>query len=237
MKAVAQKKRRHCGGRNRGKYRPLIGPYGEAWKDAAGNWHRRLTDEGKRLVAAFMEQYPHPSALLKKVFPSTYHAAGRSGLTPEEIDAACMDGVVVSAIRWEPDRGANLSTVAAWGCRAETCNAIRYRARFIGREETFTDTYHESAKANEHYQIAAPDAPELMATPEELAAVIRKADLTDSRLEVIGHRYGFLDSDMNGHGSGRKLARHLGICKERVRQLHDSAIEKMRRVVGEPAAA
>jgi hypothetical protein len=54
---------------------PRCGPYGEpVWDAAARRWHRRLTDAGRDLAAAYLAEHPRMVKLVCHAYPQLYRA-------------------------------------------------------------------------------------------------------------------------------------------------------------------
>jgi RNA polymerase sigma factor (sigma-70 family) len=204
---------------------PVHGPYAEAWYDELEQVHRvRLTEEGRAKVADYLKRYPHPIGLLISSWPRTYRAARAARLSNEEIESLCLEGVALAFARYDPTRG-SVGTAIAWSIRASVGDAVRSAQRAMGHSVP-GDGERLSTKgitANVHSPILEDER------AEELNRCLAVAKLTFNERSALAHRYGL---------TGRPpltcvaIGLAMGLSKERVRQLLEQAMRKLRRAIG-----
>lgn len=215
---------------------PVHGPYAESWFDAAAGKHRlRLTPEGKAKAAEYLLRYPHPIRLLIATWPAAYRAARIARLTDEEIDALCLEGVALAFARYDPTRGAAVGTAIVWGLRAAVGNAVRQARR--ARDQVIVDF---SALANrcedvsiESVRVRTPAAASTghgsHSVADDMTEAIGRADLSAREEAILARRFG-----LNGElpRTNANIGAELGISPERVRQVQELAIRKIRNALG-----
>jgi RNA polymerase sigma factor (sigma-70 family) len=204
---------------------PVTGPYAEKWYDGiASAWRIRLTEKGKQLIADFHARYPHPIALLKKVRGKLYAACRAAGLSDDEIDSACWEGVCRSAVRFDPARAAFV-TVAAWGVRAAVGDALRRRVRHVREVPTPFHLDYENGRGHST-EPAAPDPFPHLECALDLAAVVPRVKFTDQEREVFARRFSAERPTLDA------VAHELGLTRERIRQLEEHALDRVRLAFG-----
>jgi hypothetical protein len=227
---------------------PAHGPYAEAWFDERVQIHRvRLTEEGKEKVADYLCRYPHPIALLISMWPTTYRAARAARLSNEEIDSLCLEGVVQAFTRYDPTRGAAIGTAILWGIRATVGNAIRHARRrlshfTLGQKSIGNGAERYADKRNEYERMSTAGtaangrSQQLLGEGEitndehieEVTHYLSITDLTDKERDVLVRRFGLGDGPPL---SGAALGLAMRLSAERVRQLQENAIRKIRKTL------
>ncbi|VTT98906.1 ---NA--- : : Sigma70_r4 [Gemmataceae bacterium] len=221
MEARSKKKPKRPG-RRRGNV-PFVGPYGERYVDPdTGRAGSRLTAEGRELLAGIMAKHPHPISFLKTAWPRLHRACELDGVPDDEVDAACMEGMVRGLVRYDPSR-AGVTTALAWSIRGTVADLLRVRARF-GRE--FANSHNwDGGDGVINREPAARESepePDRRADP---AALIAAAALTARERVVIALRF---EKGLTFARAGEAL----GVSKERVRQLEEAAVAKLQRAAG-----
>jgi RNA polymerase sigma factor (sigma-70 family) len=205
---------------------PVHGPYAEAWFDEANQVHRvRLTAEGRRKVADYLDQYPHPVALLISTWPSAYRAARAARLSDEEIDSACLEGVALAFARFDPSRGASISTAIVWGIRASLGHSVRQARRASAFVELKAGS--EGWNAEERTALSAVHAS--FAAANEVTHYLAISQLTPRERSALSLRFGLAEGKPLNNTA---IAAMLGLSSERIRQLHEKAIRKIRQTLG-----
>jgi RNA polymerase sigma factor (sigma-70 family) len=213
---------------------PVHGPFAELRPDpVTGEARVRLTAEGRAKVADYLDRYPHPTRLLIATWPAAYRAARIARLTDEEIEAVCREGVVRAFVRYDPARGAAVGTAIVWSLRAAIGNAVRQARR--ARQTVLVDF---AALANlcegvtiENARVRPPAAAESpgSAAADDLADALGRTELSARDREVLARRFG-LDGRLPQTNAA--IGADLGISPERVRQVQEQAIRRIRRGLG-----
>jgi RNA polymerase sigma factor (sigma-70 family) len=220
---------------------PVHGPYAEAWYDEKERVHRvRLTANGSAAVADYLSRFPHPIALLISIWPSTYRAARAAKLSEEEIDALCLEGVALAFVRYDPKRGASIGTAITWSIRASVGNAVR-RARkeslhceynstsFESRTDRYLDYSDDDAVSAKGIIAAKSSSTMEDELNEEIAHYLALANLTSKERYILTLRFGLSKGTPL---SAAEIGFAMGLSTERVRQLREKAIRKIRKAVG-----
>ncbi len=214
---------------------------GGAARDLSVKHHKNRHPDGPLSVAernAVVEEclakHPHPVGLLRHTFPAVYHAAVAAGVDGDELDAVCRLALAEAARRYDPAKGA-YSTIAAWELRASVQRLLLYPAH---RDHT----RRGGVKLVSLHEPLAADGGEVLDT---LAGVSEGVDDRAGRAELsaavlaalrravpsprdrlaVEMRFG-----LNGHAEHtlEGVARELGVCKERARQLIARAVRQCR---------
>jgi RNA polymerase sigma factor (sigma-70 family) len=208
---------------------PVHGPYAEAWFDEFEQVHRvRLTTEGRAKVADYLSRYPHPIALLISMWPAAYRAARAARLSDEEIDSLCLEGVALAFARYDPTRGASIGTAIVWGIRASVGNAVRHtkRASLLLALSPSSLVIREESRAR-CLNVFTND--EGRGTEDEAIHYLALANLSDKERTVLTLRFGLADDPPL---TSVAIGLAMGLSTERVRQLQEKAIRKIRRALG-----
>ena len=228
---------------------PVHGPYAEAWFDEIDLVHRvRLTAEGRRKVADYLNRYPQPINLLISSWPGLFRAARAAKLTSEEINALCLEGVAQAFVRFDPRRGAAIGTAIAWGVRASVGEAVKRarraaslhsaasmsldnRATALGvNASARIETLTTAAIAARGLQPTANDERTVQAEQiEEVNHHLTRSNLTKNERSVLVFHFGLAGTIPRENAA---IAQSLGISVERVRQIHEKAIRKIRTAIG-----
>lgn len=211
---------------------PAHGPYAEAWFDESDQVHRiRLTAEGRRKVADYLSQYPNPIALLISAWPAAYRAARIARLSDEEINSLCLEGVAMAFARYDPTRGASIGTAIVWGIRATIGNAVRHARRalsllLVPSPSALVVREKNGAKG---FNVFTDDEGRRTEDEQEVAHCLGLANLSSKESSVLTLRFGLSG---NPPLTNMAVALAMGLSTERVRQLQEKAIRKIRRALG-----
>ena len=140
------------------------------WDRKARVWVVRLTTEGRAFADAFVERYPRPEAVLKRVNAGAWHA-----LVPharEDLHAAAFFAVTRAAASWVPGKGESFSTYAGHFVEKAACDLIDRRARHAATFSPIDVTFED----------ADPDAgrdAEIWAASRDAATVLRRLTKAD----------------------------------------------------------
>ncbi|HEV3439945.1 MAG TPA: sigma-70 family RNA polymerase sigma factor [Gemmata sp.] len=210
---------------------PVHGPYAEAWFDEFEQVHRvRLTAEGRAKVADYLSRYPHPIALLISTWPAAYRAARAARLSDEEIDSLCLEGVALAFARYDPTRGASIGTAVVWGIRASIGNAVRHarRASVLLALSPSSLVIREESGARRlnvftNYEGRGTE------DEQEVTHYLALPNLSDKERTVLTLRFGLANDPPL---TSAAIALVMGLSTERVRQLQENAIRKIRKALG-----
>lgn len=201
----------------------VVGPYGEwvGYPLLTGP-KVRLTNEGRDILASWVEQYPNPLGLLRHVKPSIYTACRHAGLTDEEINAACLEGYVLTLIRYDPARS-GIKTSLGYGVMGTASDLLR---------KTQNQRRLHALDSSESWMFAGThEAPDGVPEPaakrgvspddiEELHWFLESSNLTSRDRRILW---------MHAHnGQLSDIGDELGLSKERARQLILGALAKIR---------
>lgn len=216
--------------------RPQHGPLADCWWDeAVRRWRFRLKPDGRDMVDEFVRKYPNPAAILFTLKrPKVAVAlASRWLLThekAEEARSAGMRGVVRAAVKFEPDRGLQLSTFAPFYILREV--QMLDQAVNDSREEYLIrgdhsvngmngDGWDELGVKEERY-----DGVRMVENREQVNRILGSLD--DRSRSVLRALY--LSGDpMTGIDN---VASEFNITKARVRQIRNEAFAEIRRRMG-----
>lgn len=108
--------------------KPVVGPYARVlWDRESGRWVRRLTAEGRQLVADYLAPHePTPGKVLAAVpkWAGLFRTASRV-CGDDEVHQSARYGAAMAACRYEPGRGVSFVTVAVIGIRGAVSTALR----------------------------------------------------------------------------------------------------------------
>ena len=196
---------------------PAHGPLAEPWFDREVNlWKVRLNEEGKAAVADYIRRYPHPLAILKRVWFRNYHVLRNRLCTDDEIDAACMKGVLMAHVRWKPGK-ANMNTVVALNIRAEAM-------ALLGRKNdpNYFEELNEYLVADETDRRTANNDCD---NSELVVELMESSNLSDRGRLILDLIYGI---NSRTPRTLQSVGDELKITKERVRQLQNRALRDIR---------
>ena len=211
---------------------PVHGPYADVSQGPDGHWRIRLNEEGRRHLAEFLTIYPKPVKLLIGVWPRIYKTAITAGISHEEIESTCYEGLVLSVIRWNPDRPnklgckIKLSTVAAWGMRASLVDLLRRE----NKHSSLRFVSHLMESSDEHHLQFDPPAPSELPPGHttDIEKLSRRAELTPQERTILALRYGLSGPPL----PLAEIGMRFGFCKERARQYISRAMRKLRFAAG-----
>lgn len=107
------------------------GPYATVHNEN-GKWVRRLTDEGKGIVADYLAKYPNPEIILTVNPKGNWllrYANKVFGF--EEVHCIAIEAVACSVARWDPSR-CSISNVVSWGVYGAIRRALHNNMRING---------------------------------------------------------------------------------------------------------
>lgn len=190
----------------------------------------RLDAERQAAVLALIEKYHGKiRGILFGSWPGLAQVAA-AVLTEEELESACLYGLVRAAARYNPGK-ANLTTFAAWWIRNSVQEAIaeaRGVPRMNGRRAVPVTPHQQwgEDETGRVYDYPDPKAGQVGAETErtDLAAAVRRAmgRICPRRAEVLTRL-------VVGGQTLDQVAADLGVSRERVRQLRDSGAKLFRR--------
>jgi RNA polymerase sigma factor (sigma-70 family) len=173
------------------------------------------------------------------MWPSTYRAARAANLSEEEIDALCLEGVALAFVRYNPNRGASIGTAVTWSIRASVGSAVRsarkesihfehYPTTIDNRNErhfNFPGDYELSTTEG----IVAEKCSPTSECAEEITHYLSQANLSTQERYVLILRFGLAKrSPLSTTATGYAM----GLSPERIRQLQEKAIRKIRKAIG-----
>lgn len=201
----------------------VVGKYGEWFLcPKTGEQKVRLTAEGKVKLAELMRKHPHPIALLRTAWPSMLTLCRKHRITDEEIDSACMEGMVKGFIRYR-ETGVKIETVLAWSLRGAIADLIRRRER--EKESCVSDHWETSADNGISLEPRAPDKPDELDLADQLRRLLSRARLTTREASI-------LVAKVQGGETLVSIGEQHRISKERARQIVERALRKIRRASG-----
>ncbi len=214
---------------------PVHGPYAETWYDQADQVYRvRLTEDGKARVGDYLLRYPNPIALLISLWPATYRAARAAHFSEEEINALCLEGVAMAFVRYDPTRGAAIGTAIAWSIRAAVGTALRQASRATSHIESgqipLASQVENGAECRGQEVLGNVCSPTMESEhAEDLHHYLALVNLSANERYVLMLRFGLA----NGLPlSNAAVGWAMGLSAERIRQLLDRAIRKIRAGIG-----
>jgi RNA polymerase sigma factor (sigma-70 family) len=186
------------------------------------------------VIAEFLAASPTPSALLRFRFPGLVRRVSAAGMG-DELDAACLYGLVKAAAKFDPGRGCAFGTYALPWMR-QTCERLlgRHVRDWRRRGERRLVSGDAPVGADGDASLfgllagAAADPADRAAVAEvgrRVRAAVRRHVAGATRRYVLELRYGLLD------GVTRTLdevAEVLGTSRERVRQIEASGTDRLR---------
>jgi RNA polymerase sigma factor (sigma-70 family) len=175
------------------------------------------------------------------MWPSTYRAARAANFSEEEIDALCLEGVALAFVRYDPTRGASIGTAVTWSIRASVGSAVRSARKesihFAHRLTTIDIRNERHVNNSGDYELRTMEA--IVAgecSPwseseciEEITHYLSQANLSAQERYVLILRFGLA---RRMPLSTTAIGFALGLSKERIRQLQEKAIRKIRKAIG-----
>lgn len=217
---------------------PRHGPYAHAWWDrTTERWKLALKPQGKAMVAAFVEKYPNPAAILfsmrtpkvATVLAKRWLAMGEE--KSQEAGAAAMMGVVRAAMKFDPSRGFQFATLVPYYVLSEVQDLdrrlLRSREETMVRADQSRNGYEDDGWDRLSLEDERPDRTLGLDRREEVRKVL---GLLDPRSQAI------LKAIYLDNGKTQTLdvvGAKFGMCKERVRQIKEAAFARVREKMGE----
>src|SRR5471030_3083295 len=147
-------------------------------------------------------------------------------------------GLMRAIDKFEPERGFRFSTYATWWIRQSIERAIMNQARTVRlpvhmvRElnQILRGKYHLEAQHHNGKDATAEDSADARAEHHEMTVLVRDrlTTLPDEQRIVIMRRFG-LDND--DPATLETLAEEMGVTRERVRQIQQEALIKLKRAM------
>lgn len=183
---------------------------------ASTDWlEKPLTRKQLSVVADFMRDYESPLVLFVSKFEHEYSYAKSIGVSHEDAEQALYIGLLRAAKLFDPKRGVKISTYGLYWMRAEFWRVVRAQGvyeRGLSRSRPFDD-----------WQGLRGDEDELpRATHARLMQILDT--LPEKTRYVIRCRFGIGSERMKLE----EIAVKLGITRERVRQIQNKGLEKLR---------
>lgn len=177
--------------------RAILGQFGRWVTDESTGTRRAvLTEEGRALAEAWCRRYPRPIRLLARAYTRTLLRARRLGANDDEINSACLAGLVDGIARYRPEV-ATLATWLPWHMRSVVVRQVirprrRQLDRAVGEAVGDWDAHRLSRLTN---ALARPDfgthLGEWETTRRRVYSVLcRVADARDR--ELFAARFGLL---------------------------------------------
>lgn len=134
--------------------------------------------------------------------------------------------------KFDCGRGFKFST---YGCRAILKAFSRHGMRFSKYRQRFPAEYDEMFERSDHLEtIRAQHLADSAAEVRHLV-VNNTADLSDIERTVIHHRFGIDGPSNHKNLTLEQVGQIIGVTKERVRQIQNQALRKLREVLSEPS--
>lgn len=201
-----------------------IGPLAE-W--VAGVEHERLTVEGQRLVTEFMRQYSPPIRLYIHTHGNQYSALRKSGASDDEINEACVLGVVEAATKFDPARGLTFSSYAEYWMWAK-CARVLDDLQKCYASGVYVTSIHDAGEFDydppDHRGESVEDREERQQakrTVERLMGYVHP-----SKRPIFASLFGL---DGTGRKNLQEVADQFGISRERVRQVREECYATIRK--------
>lgn len=223
--------------------RPKIGPYATCkWDCEKRCWVIKMTERGRKIAEQFINDYcgGRPVKIYAHKYRRQYQLCRNNGYTADEVNQACMSGVVQAVIRFRPDYGWQLSTYAGYAMRSRVQHELfgrRCRAANayyqLWNNSMMSGTERDSEPGHtDVYSLALMDHAEKNSTGDnpietaELTSTIRHyvAKLPDHYRDVINRRF-FQGQTL------KFVAERTGITKEAVRLRESRAIQALKRMM------
>lgn len=150
------------------------------------------------------------------------------GVDVDDLVSASLFGVVEGIRHFDPNRGARLITCIWWWVRAFLTRE-RAKHQFIKNgPETYASDFLLNDDQEAYTTDQGPSVVEAMSLDEECGEVCRLMErvLNESEIKVLNRRYASCEESMASIGRGLRLTR------QRISQIHQEAIVKLRRAVG-----
>jgi RNA polymerase sigma factor (sigma-70 family) len=179
--------------------------------------------------------------MLIAIWPSTYRAARAANLSWEEIDTLCQEGVALAFVRFDPSRGASIGTAISWNIRAVVGRAVSQARTTTSSLENVSAEIDHRAKRTLGYdcndeclstkKALSSDFPHTIHnnSNNDLSQYLTIANLTPKERNVLVLRFGLTDETPLSISS---IGFAMGLSPERIRQLQERAIRKIRRALG-----
>lgn len=134
--------------------------------------------------------------------------------------------------KFDCGRGFKFST---YGCRAILKAFSRHGMRFIKYRQRFPAEYDEMFERSDHLEtIRAQHLADSAAEVRHLV-IENTAELSGIERTVIHHRFGVDGPSNHKNLTLEQVGQIIGVTKERVRQIQNKALQKLREVLSEPS--
>lgn len=179
-------------------------------------WERRwrtirdhIVEQNMGLVYAMLSRY-------RRALPSSQEPRA---MPDDELVSDAQLALVNAVVRFNPTRGFRFSTYA---CSA-IAHSLMYRGKVENRRRRWFPVQHDETLDTPVF----PDDPNQELYAERLHAALdsNSAELTDLESEILDQRFPF---DSRKRMTLRELGRAMGVSKERVRQIQNRALRKLR---------
>lgn len=202
-------------------------------------WNQGWKPDGPMTVAernAVLEQwlaeYPRPIKLLQHSYPTIARMAIRL-LGEDEANALCLFGGVRAARLFDPGRGFKFPTFAEFHIMAVVRRQVERRMVVEQREVSMVVTsphhYRRDGDAEMQFADHRETDPAVLATDHTLRdrvrGVVARSTPCPRTREIADLRWGLAGGEPL---SLERTAEHFGISRERVRQIEQSLLKKVR---------
>lgn len=203
------------------KPRPIPGPYSRLVQNGSGDWHLRLTDEGRDVAEQYLRQHPYPAAMLASAHPKLdllLRTDQRLRGQEEQIHSAAVLGVVNAVARFRPEKGFALSTYVCIWVRKECEQLIRLKkgqpTKYYHPDTAFVD---DDDSAWDSLASVTDRRPQLL--PSEAAKMLNRLDERDRKVLM----------DVYYHGRYlREIAKEMGVSVSMASLIHVEAMEELK---------
>lgn len=205
-----------------------LGPYAVLDEETQ---EAKLTDEGRRVVLDWLDDYPEPVKLLMTKHRKLAMAAEEI-LGAEEVDALCRAGAARAALTFDPSRGFLFTTYCGPYLRAFVGKALEGEPTSKAARYGTGVFTAQRAEAGDSFSIFdyMPTPPQAISRVEDeqhlkaAVADILKRKLTKRERIIFEGRLG-----LNGPPQPLdRLGKMYGCTKERIRQIQVKATQKVR---------
>jgi RNA polymerase sigma factor (sigma-70 family) len=202
---------------------PRHGPFGTVhWLTAEKRWIRRLTPQGRTKFDEFLAKYPRPELILwtvdSRLLKRSIRAHGK-----DEVHTVAIGGVANAVTLFDPTHECELATIAVPHIRSALQQAF---VRTIDplRPSSLDSIRNDYGRSDRPIDIDVDKSrPPEEWTPDEWRVRLRVLHPRDAKMLIYLLVAGW---------SLIEVGKKFGVSKERVRQLRDRSIAKLRREAG-----